>query len=79
MKLAKERLIIPGRGEMCIDRQKSYTLMVRVQTDRAIWKTCWHYLVNLSTVHPTDQQFHSYIYTYFLEKLLRMCTGIFYL
>lgn len=48
-------------------------------TDRAIWKTCWHYLVNLSVVYPTDQQVHSEIYAYSLEKLLYICTRIFYL
>lgn len=26
-----------------VHRQKSYTLVMEVQTDRTIWKTSWHY------------------------------------
>lgn len=39
MKLVKESLIIASGRKMCTDRQKSYTLVMEVQTDRAIWKT----------------------------------------
>lgn len=77
IKLAKEGLIFPSGGEMCSERQKSYTLIVGRRTGGTIWKTHWPYLVNSGIIYPIDQQFHSYKYTYYPGKLLYSVQGYF--
>lgn len=76
----KEGLIIPSGGKMCTDKQKPYTLMMGVKTDKAIWKTCWRYLVNISTVYPTDQRFHFWdVYIFSRKTLVYLYENIFFI